>query len=294
MHIESYLKYLKFEKRYSSHTIRAYTDDLHQFESFVQSDSNVQTQALIKINHRLVRKWIIFLYNNNISPRSINRKISSLKKFYKFLIQNQVIESNPFDKVILPKVSKKLPEFIKQDEISNLFDQIDFPENFIGLRDKLILELLYGTGIRLSELINLQEHDINISDSTIRVLGKRNKERIIPFPKYLTNNIFEYVKYKNLENLNNDFLIVTPKGEKAYPKLIYRVVTSYLSLVTTNEHKNPHSLRHSYATHLLNNGADLNAIKELLGHANLSATQVYTHNTFKKLNNIYKRAHPRA
>jgi len=295
MHIESYLKYLKFEKRYSSHTIRAYTDDLHQFESFIQSlpvDSNLQ--VLTGVDHTLVRKWIIFLYNNNISPRSINRKISSLKKFYNFLIQNQIIESNPFDKVIIPKVSKKLPEFIKQEEITNLFDYIDFPEDFKGYRDKLILELLYGSGMRLSELINLKEQDINLIDLTMRVLGKRNKERIIPFPHYLTNKITEYIKAKKSENLNSDFLFITLKGEKTYPKLIYRVVTGYLSLVTTNEHKSPHSLRHTYATHLLNNGADLNAIKELLGHANLSATQIYTHNTFKKLNNIYKLAHPRA
>jgi len=242
----------------------------------------------------LVRKWIIYLYNNNISPRSINRKISSLKKFYKFLIQNQIIEINPFDKVILPKINKKIPEFIKQEDITDLFDQIYFPENFKGLRDKLVLELLYGSGMRLSELINLKEQDIDFTDLTIRVLGKRNKERIIPFPKYLSNGITRYIMSKNEGGLNCDFLFVTIKGKKTYPKLIYRIVTNYLGLVTTNENKNPHTLRHSYATHLLNNGADLNAIKELLGHANLSATQIYTHNTFKKLNKIYKLAHPRA
>lgn len=294
MHIESYLKYLQFEKRYSYHTIRAYTDDLHQFESFIQSHSEPNAQVLTKIDHTLVRKWIIYLYNNNLSSRSINRKISSLKKFYKFLIQNQIIEINPVDKVILPKINKKLPEFIKQKEITNLFDQIHFPESFKGIRDKLVLELLYGSGMRLSELINLKEHDIYLTDFTIRVLGKRNKERIIPFPEYLANSISKYIQAKNAENLNNDFLLVTIKGKNTYPKLIYRIVTNYLGLVTTNENKNPHTLRHTYATHLLNNGADLNAIKELLGHANLSATQIYTHNTFKKLNRIYKLAHPRA
>ncbi|RLD66466.1 MAG: integrase [Bacteroidetes bacterium] len=294
MHIESYLKYLKFEKRYSSHTIRAYTDDLQQFKSFIQSHSELNVQSLTEIDHRLIRKWIIYLYNNNLSSRSINRKISSLKKFYKFLIQNQIIEINPLDKVILPKINKKLPKFIKQEEIANLFDKIDFPDSFEGIRDKLILELFYGSGMRLSELISLKERDINLSDLTIKVLGKRNKERIIPFPKYLTHSISEYIQIKNADNLNNDILLVTSKGKKAYPKLIYRIVTKYLGLVTTNENKNPHILRHTYATHLLNNGADLNAIKELLGHANLSATQIYTHNTFKKLNKIYKLAHPRA
>ena len=294
MHIESYLKYLRFEKRYSSHTIRAYTDDLQQFKSFIQPHSELHEQTLTEIDHRLVRKWIIHLYNKKLSARSINRKISSLKKFYKFLIQNQIIEINPLDKVILPKISKKLPEFIKQEEITNLFDQIYFPDNFEGIRDKLILELLYGSGMRLSELISLKEQDIDLTNLTIKVLGKRNKERIIPFPKYLTNSISTYIQSKNEKNLNNDILLVTLKGKKAYPKLIYRIVTKYLGLVTTNESKNPHILRHTYATHLLNNGADLNAIKELLGHANLSATQIYTHNTFKKLNKIYKLAHPRA
>lgn len=294
MHIESYLKYLKFEKRYSSHTIRAYSDDLQQFKSFIQSHPELNVPSLTEIDHRLVRRWIIHLYNNNLSSRSINRKISSLKKFYRFLIQNQILEINPLDKVILPKINKKLPEFIKQEEITNLFDQIHFPDSFEGKRDKLVLELLYGSGMRLSELIGLKEQDINLADLTIKVLGKRKKERIIPFPDYLTNSILEFIQAKNAENLNSDILFVTLKGKKTYPKLIYRIVTKYLGQVTTNESKNPHTLRHTYATHLLNNGADLNAIKELLGHANLSATQIYTHNTFKKLNKIYKLAHPRA
>ncbi len=294
MHIESYLKYLQFEKRYSSHTIRAYSDDLQQFNSFVLSFSESVKQTLTEIDHTTVRKWIIHLYNKNICSRSINRKISSIKKFYKFLIQNQIIEINPLDKVIIPKIQKKLPEFVKQKEIVHLFEQIYFTDNFEGTRDKLVLELLYASGMRLSELINIKEHDINIAESNIKVLGKRNKERIIPLPAYISNCIDEYLQAKKKENHNNNFLIVTNKGKKAYPKLIQRIVSSYLSMVTTNDSKSPHTLRHSYATHLLNNGADLNAIKELLGHANLSATQIYTHNTFKKLNKIYKLAHPRA
>jgi integrase/recombinase XerC len=294
MHIESYLKYLQFEKRFSPHTIRAYTDDLHQFNSFVQLSTDSNNQDLAIIDHSIIRKWIIHLYNKNISSQSINRKISGLKKFYKYLVSEQTIEINPFDKIISPKASKKLPEFIKQSEIIKLFDQIKFADNFKGQRDKLILELLYGSGMRLSELINLKESDINSIDSTIKVLGKRNKERIIPLPEYLIELINKYIQVKNSKLLDNDYLLVTEKGKKAYPKLIYRVVTGYLGLVSTNDSKSPHTLRHTYATHLLNNGADLNAIKELLGHANLSATQIYTHNTFKKLNRIYKQAHPRA
>ena len=291
MHIKPYLKYLQFEKRCSPHTIRAYSDDLLQFESFLQSQAK---QTLIDINHIVIREWIVHLYNNNLSSRSINRKISSLKKFYKFLIQNQTITINPFDKVILPKFNKKLPEFIKEGELTNLFNQIIFPDTFQGIRDKLVLELLYGSGIRLSELINLTEQNINLVNLTIKVLGKRNKERIIPVPVSLANSITKYLQIKKTEKLYNDLLLVTLKDKKTYPKLIYRIVTSYLELITTNESKSPHTLRHTYATHLLNNGADLNAIKELLGHANLSATQIYTHNTFKKLNQIYKLAHPRA
>lgn len=294
MHIESYLKYLQFEKRFSSHTIRAYIDDLNQFKSFIKANTDTREKNLTSVDHTIIRKWIVYLYNNHISTRSINRKISSLKKFYKYLVSKQAAETNPLDKITSPKASKKLPQFIKQEDLANLFDKIDFSNDFNGQRDKLVLELLYASGMRLSELINLKESDIDFTDSSIKVLGKRNKERIIPLPQYLTETLNNYILLKSHNNLQNDFLIVTGKGGKAYPKLIYRIVTGYLRLVSTNEGKSPHVLRHSYATHLLNNGADLNAIKELLGHSNLSATQIYTHNTFKKLNRIYKQAHPRA
>lgn len=294
MHIESYLKYLQFEKRFSSHTIRAYIDDLNQFKSFIKANTDTREKNLTSIDHTIIRKWIVYLYNNHISTRSINRKISSLKKFYKYLVSKQAAETNPLDKITSPKASKKLPQFIKQEDLANLFDKIDFSNDFNGQRDKLVLELLYASGMRLSELINLKESDIDFTDSSIKVLGKRNKERIIPLPQYLAETLNNYILLKSHNNLQNDFLIVTGKGGKAYPKLIYRIVTGYLRLVSTNEGKSPHVLRHSYATHLLNNGADLNAIKELLGHSNLSATQIYTHNTFKKLNRIYKQAHPRA
>ncbi|MCF6241001.1 MAG: tyrosine-type recombinase/integrase [Bacteroidales bacterium] len=294
MHLEAYLKYLKFEKRYSAHTICAYTNDLQQFANFSQSYSQKNTINIAFADFQLIRDWIISLYNKGVSPRSIKRKISSLKKFYTFLLREQLIQTNPTDKIILPKTDKKLPEFIKQNEISVLFEKLNFSNNFTGQRDKLILNILYSTGIRLSELMNLKEQDINTLDNTIKVLGKRNKERIIPFPQVLISNINSYIKIKQEIGITNPYLLVTEKGAKVYPKLIYRTVVKYLTMITTNESKSPHTLRHTYATHLLNNGADLNAIKELLGHANLSATQIYTHNTFKKLNEIYKQAHPRA
>ncbi len=294
MHVEAYLKYLKFEKRYSAHTVCAYTNDLQQFASFLQSHSQKNTINIAFADFRLIRDWIINLYNKGLAPRSIKRKISSLKKFYTFLLREQLISTNPTDKIVLPKTDKKLPEFIKQNEILILFEKLNFANSFTAQRDKLILNILYSTGIRLSELINLKEQDINRTDNTIKVLGKRNKERIIPFPQVLISNINSYIKIKQEKGITNPYLLVTEKGEKTYPKLIYRTVVKYLAMITTNESKSPHTLRHTYATHLLNNGADLNAIKELLGHANLSATQIYTHNTFKKLNEIYKQAHPRA
>ncbi len=294
MHVETYLKYLKFEKRYSAHTVCAYITDLQQFADFAQSKSQENTFSIVFADFRLIRDWIINLYNNGLSPQSIKRKISSVKKYYTFLQREQIIQTNPTDKIILPKTNKKLPEFIKQNEILILFEKLNFSNSFTGQRDKLILNILYSTGIRLSELINLKEQDINIKDKTIKVLGKRNKERIIPFPEVLISNINTYIKIKEEKGITNPYLLVTEKGEKTYPKLIYRTVVKYLTMITTNESKSPHTLRHTYATHLLNNGADLNAIKELLGHANLSATQIYTHNTFKKLNEIYKQAHPRA
>jgi len=293
MHIESFFKYLKYEKRYSLHTIRAYIDDLNQFQNY-QKETFPEFSFAEDINHHLIRNWIVQLKNNDRSSRTINRKISSLKKYCKYLLSNDILEQNPFDKIINPKVQKKLPTFINASEISKISEVIEFEHNLTGKRNLLILEILYCTGMRLSELVNLRETDIDISSGTLKVLGKRNKERIIPFPANLKPIIADYMQEKTNCNYNTPYLIVTNKGEKAYPKLIYRVVKKYLSLLTTNEKKSPHILRHTFATHLLNNGADLNAIKELLGHTNLSATQIYTHNTFKKLNQIYKQAHPRA
>ena len=293
MHIESFFKYLKYEKRYSTHTIRAYIDDLNQFHNY-QITTTPSFTFIKDINHHLIRNWIVELKKNGCSSRTINRKVSSLKKYCKYLLSNNLLDQTPFDKIITPKIQKKLPTFINTNEISQITDLIEFEKDLKGKRNLLILEILYCTGIRLSELVNLREADIDIASSTIKVLGKRNKERIIPFPESLKTIIKDYMQEKISCNYNLPYLIVTDKGEKAYPKLIYRVVKKYLSLITTSDKKSPHALRHTFATHLLNNGADLNAVKELLGHANLSATQIYTHNTFKKLSKIYKQAHPRA
>ena len=293
MYIEPFLNYLKFEKRYSEHTIRAYIDDLNQFILF-QQEFNPFVSIPDEIIHSHIRSWILQLSNSGAVSRTINRKISSLKKYFKFLISNKYLDINPFEKIISPKLGKKLPSFINSLEIDNLSEIIEFADNYIGKRDQLVLEILYCTGIRLSELINLKKSNIDIIGQTIKVLGKRNKERIIPFPSSLISLLKEYDTEKNNIGFDNPYYINTIKGEKSYPKMIYRIVTSNLNKITTNEKKNPHTLRHTYATHLLNNGADLNAVKELLGHANLSATQIYTHNTFSKLNRIYKLAHPRA
>jgi len=293
MYIEPFFNYLKFEKRYSEHTIRAYIDDLNQFNSF-QQEFNPSLIIPKEITHSQIRSWILQLSKSGAISRTINRKISSLKKYFKFLISNNYLEINPFDKIISPKMGKKLPSFINSIEIDYLSECLEFSNNYVGKRDQVVLEILYCTGIRLSELINLKQSNIDLIGQTIKVLGKRNIERIIPFPSSLVDIFKEYDAEKYKVGFDNPYYINTIKGTKSYPKMIYRIVTSNLNKITTNEKKNPHTLRHTYATHLLNNGADLNAVKELLGHANLSATQIYTHNTFSKLNRIYKLAHPRA
>jgi integrase/recombinase XerC len=232
--------------------------------------------------------------NHEVSARSVNRKITTLKSFYKHLIKLGVIDSNPAKGLALPKIRKKLPSFVEEDKLSQLLDNGYFDNDFIGTRDKLIITLFYGTGIRLSELIGLKETDIDRRNSQIKVLGKRNKERIIPYPVSINQLIEQYVILKNNVNCESaEVLFVTEKGTPVYEKLVYRIVKQNLSKVTLLEKKSPHVLRHTYATHLLNNGADLNAVKELLGHSNLAATQIYTHTTFKKLHDIYKQAHPR-
>ena len=232
--------------------------------------------------------------NDKITARSVARKLTTLKTFYRFLLKENRVENNPMSKVQSPKIQKRLPVFVEETPMNILLDNIEFTEDFEGKRDKLIINLLYSTGIRLSELINLKNRDIDIYNQQIKVLGKRNKERIIPITKELSEQLKSFSEVKNEENLRGEYLFVTLKNEQLYSKLVYTIVKANLSLVTSIEKRSPHVLRHTFATHLLNKGADLNAIKELLGHANLSATQVYTHNSIERLKTIYKNKHPKA
>lgn len=289
---ESFFKYLKYEKRFSSHTLVAYKNDLGQFVLYcieMSGDFNVNN-----ISPKFIRGWVVALMESGLTPRSVNRKVSALKSFFKYLQKEEIVGENPVIHIPLPKVREKIPYFVEEENLAHLLDDGFFEPTFEGRRDKVIIGLLYGTGIRLSELLTLKNKDINQSEYLIKVLGKRNKERIIPYPRSLNTIINGYLESR-AENFGdgNIYFLLTSKGEKAYPKLIYRAVKQNLDKVTTLEKKSPHVLRHTYATHLLNRGADLNAVKELLGHSNLAATQVYTHTTFEKLQNVYKQTHPR-
>ncbi len=294
MYKDLFLKYLRFEKRFSENTIKSYENDLNQFSDFIEME--FKEIELHLVNEKIVRAWIVSLMEKDFSTLSINRKISTLKTFFKFLLREGHTKTNPMDKVITPKNSKKLPAFVEEKQISNLLDDYSFGNDFRGVRNKTIVEMFYNTGMRLSELINLRNIDFDIKKGTLKVLGKRNKERILPIHPSFINSLVFYIESRDKEfvQLDHDYFFVTDKGNKLYEKFVYRIVNRYLNMVTTIEKKSPHILRHTFATHLLNRGADLNAIKELLGHANLAATQVYTHNTFEKLKTIYKQAHPRA
>ena len=290
---ESFIHYLKYEKRYSSHTVVAYKNDLDQFVEFstmVVGEFDVKT-----VSFDTVRGWLLHLMEQGITPRSIHRKVASVRSFYNYLMRQEIVASNPAASQILPKVRKKLPGFVSEKSLSVLLDDSDsFDESFEGKRDKLMVALFYETGIRLSELMNLKEQDINTRSRSIRVLGKRNKEREIPYPAEINELLEAYLSSRKREiGDENPYLLVTSKGKQVYEKLIYRVVKKNLAKTSSLEKKSPHILRHTYATHLLNRGADLNAVKELLGHSNLAATQVYTHTTFEKLRDSYKQAHPR-
>lgn len=293
MPYSKFIEYLQYEKRSSPHTITSYKTDLSQFQSFCEDA--FELKGILEANHQVVRSWIVYLIESGITTRSVNRKISSLKSFYRHAKRMGEIEINPMQKIVSPKSSSRLPVFVEAESMEDLFSDIEFDEGFDGLRDRLIIELLYNTGIRLAELINIKDVDYSASRHSLKVLGKRNKERIIPTSKSLEQAILDYQKSRDqdITGYSGEFLLVTNKGEKLYEKFVYRVVVKYLGKVTTVSKKSPHVLRHTFATHMLNNGADLNTIKEILGHANLSATQVYTHNTIDKLKNVYKQAHPR-
>jgi integrase/recombinase XerC len=301
MEKDNFINYIQFEKRYSPHTVIAYRTDLEQFYEFL--DLQYGVSDILGVNHSMIRSWIVSLLEKQNTPRSINRKITTLKSFFKFLIKEGILEQNPVKKVITPKTSKRLPVFVEKEKMDLLLDEIDFGKGFQSLRDRLILEMFYVTGMRLSELVNLKESDIDFHHSSIKVLGKRNKERLIPFSVKFGKILNTYITARNdaIHGISKDsgvsaipFLFITGSGRKLYPRMVYRIVNAYLGQVTTIEKKSPHVLRHSFATHLLNNGAELNAVKELLGHANLSATQVYTHITIEKLKKIYQQAHPKA
>jgi integrase/recombinase XerC len=287
-----FLKYIQYERRYSVHTIKSYKKDIEQFISFCNSHFP-DLPAIHKAGPKEIRRWVVFLLDEGQSTRTVTRKLSSLRSFFKYLMQQNLVSSNPLLKVVTPKTSKRLPQFVDKSSMELLLDKIENADDFKGQRDKLVIEMLYHTGIRVSELIGLKPVDIDQKECTIKVIGKRNKQRLIPYNKSLNIVISEYLKIRETITPECENLIITVKGKEAYHKLIYRIVYEYLSLVSTIEKKSPHVLRHTFATHLLNNGADLNAIKELLGHANLSATQVYTHNSFEQLKNIYEQTHPR-
>jgi integrase/recombinase XerC len=288
MYIDEFLNYIKSEKRYSDLTITSYKTDLVQFNSFLLNSFSITNP--IKVDFKIVRNWISSLVESDLQSSSINRKISALKSFYRFLEISDYSTHNPTLKIIAPKIAKKLPVFVEKSNINDLLDKDFFENDFCGHRDKLIIEVFYFTGIRLSELLNIGLNDIDYINSSLKVLGKRNKERIIPLAYAILNKIKLFVKKYNLDN----YLFTNEYKNKLYPKKIYRIVNKYISLVSSAKKKSPHILRHSFATHMLNNGADLNAIKELLGHASLSATQVYTHNSIAKLKAVYKQAHPRS
>jgi len=288
-----FFKYLQYEKRYSSHTLISYKNDLNQLIQFL---SNHYPETSVEdVNHAILRDWVITLSESGMNESSINRKLVTLRSFYKFLIQKGTIEKSPVSKLSNLKTKKSLPHFVRENDMNLLLDHDLFEDSFLGKRDHVVIEILYGTGMRLSELIELKTVKIDFVNTSIKVLGKRNKERIIPISRTLSFLINNYISLKNeafIDN-DNDYLIVSNKGEKSYPMMINRIVKKYLQGISVDK-KSPHILRHTYATHLLERGADLNAVKDLLGHQSLAATQIYTHNSLGKLKKVFDQAHPKA
>jgi integrase/recombinase XerC len=290
--LENFLQYLSLEKRYSPLTVKSYRIDLSQLQLFLIE--HYQSEDLSQLSYVQLRSWVVHLMDGKLSARSVNRKISAIKSFFKWGKIYHDFGVDPTLRLVNPKVAKRLPEYVEEAQMDNLLDLSLFPETFEGSRDKLLVELLYQTGIRSSELVSLRKQNIDFSAKTIKVLGKRNKERIIPVGDEIFQTIETYLQQKSSLNTNIDspHLFVTSKGQSIYPKLVYRVVNSYLGTISTLQKKSPHVLRHTFATHMLNRGADLNAIKELLGHSSLAATQVYTHNNIDKLKDIHRNTHP--
>lgn len=289
--IEAFLESLRFEKRSSTHTVTSYKTDLEQFRKYLLFQYEIDKPETAQ--PPMLRSWIVSLKDEGLKPVSINRKIASLRSFYGFLRRRKQIPLDPSKILSALKAQKKLPAFVEEKSMESLFDAIGFSDDFEGLRDQTIMELLYGSGIRLSELLSLKTSDLDLPGRTIRVTGKRAKERIVPIPVTLVQLLLKYIAQRSPEE-DTKILILTDSGKPAYPVFIQRTVKKYLSAVTTLSQKSPHVLRHTYATHLLNRGADLNAIKELLGHVNLAATQIYTHNSIEKLKKSHQQAHPKA
>ena len=293
-HAVAFIDYIKFEKRYAAHTIRAYHDDLVQF--FESTDKLYGELPLNEISSSCIRTWLASLKDQKISSRSVNRKISTLKSFFKYQLRTGALTKTPMTSIVSPKAGKRLPVYVEQKDMNTLLAHLEFPDNWNGNTDKLLIAVFYNTGMRLSELINLRESQVDWSNRTLKVLGKGNKERIIPISNTLTGQLKLYAEAKRgqLTEPDTTYLLVNEKGNKLYSKYVYLAVRKYLGEVTTIAKKSPHVLRHSFATHLTNSGADLNSVKELLGHSSLAATQVYTHNSIEKLKDIYKKAHPKA
>jgi len=287
--IHKFIDYIKIEKRSSVHTVRSYTNDMLQFETYCIGSFEINSD---QASHQVVRSWVLVLMEEGLSERSVNRKLSTLRSYFKFLIRIDQIQENPMNKVSGPKTKKRLPVIVEESKMDELFESNNFSSNFEGARDHLLLDLLYQTGMRQSELINLKEKDI--SDRGLKVLGKRNKERIIPIQRSLEVQIQSYISTKREKALSkNEYLLVTNKGNKLYEKFVFRTVNKYLQKVTSATKRSPHILRHTFATHMLNNGASIESIRDVLGHASLTATQVYTHNSINKLKRVHAQAHPR-
>ena len=292
--ITSFLEYLHFQKRYSAHTVSAYQNDLLTFFDFLEIEYG--PLPIEDIKSPFIKSWLAHLKEQGLESKSINRKISSLKSFFKYQLRLGLLQTSPMAIISSAKVKKRLPQFVAERDVEVLFKHVEFPDNFMGATDRLLCILLYNTGMRRAELLHLREADVDAGNSNIKVLGKGNKERILPIGNDLLQQIQQYIAQKPMaaRDSTEGFLLVNEKGRPLYPKYVYNVVKKYLSLITTIDKKSPHIFRHSFATHLMNNGADISAVKELLGHSSLAATQIYTHNSIEKLKEIHKKAHPKA
>ena len=292
--IQHFLDFIKFQKRYSGHTIISYQHDLVSFFDFLQMQFG--EMPLNEIKSTFIRSWLAQLKQDGLESKSITRKISALKSFFKFQLRQQQISVSPMATILSPRLKKRLPQYVEKGDIQTLFTQVEFPDNWDGKTHRLLIQLLYNTGIRQAELVGLKESQVDLHNQSIKVLGKGGKERIIPVSKELMRILRDYISSKKVhfEAFDKECLLINARGRKLYPRYVYNAVRHYLGMVTTIDKKSPHVLRHSFATHLMNNGADINAVKELLGHSSLAATQVYTHNTIEKLKDIHRKAHPKA